>query len=61
MRRAWLWVGLGTNSLLAEAVHHHHVFAQAKADFNGTLRGRGRDKEVGRELSLRFSELEKKV
>lgn len=61
LRRARLWVGFGTNSLLAEAVHHHRVFAKAKTDFNGTRRGHGGDKRAVRELSLGFSELKKKT
>lgn len=56
-RRAWLWVGLGTHSLLAEAVQHHYVFAQAKAVFSGSLGGHDGDKEVVRELSLGLPKL----
>lgn len=56
-RRAWLWVGLGTHSLLAEAVQHHHVFAQAKAVLSGSLRGHDGDKEVVRELFQGFPKL----
>lgn len=45
-------MGWARHTLLAEAVQHHYVFAQAKAVSSGSLRGHDGDKEMVRELSL---------
>lgn len=50
-------VGWAWHTLLAEAVQQHHVFAQAKAVFSGSLGGHDGDKEVVRELSLGLPKL----